>query len=71
MLKKRYVRDGRNQILGSVTTGFTGSFETLVRDPRDHVIGRTSVRFGTSRDEHDNLVSLDAADPGLLFQKKK
>jgi len=71
MLRKTYLRDGRNQVVGSVTTGFTGSFETLVRDQRDHAIGRTSERFGTTRDEHGNLVSLDTADPGLLFQRRK
>lgn len=71
MLKKTYVRDGNNQIIGSVTTGFTGSFETLVRDEHENVLGRTSERFGTTRDGHGNLVSLDTADPGLLFGRKK
>lgn len=71
MLRKTYLRGGQRQIIGSVTTGFTGSFETLVRDQHDHVIGRTSERFGTTRDEHGNPVSLDTADPGLLFQRKK
>jgi hypothetical protein len=67
MLKKTYVRDGQNRIIGSVTSGFTGSFENLVRDSHENVIGRTSERFGTTRDGHGNLISINTADPGLLF----
>jgi len=32
MLKKTYVRDEKNRLIESFTTGFKGSFETLVRD---------------------------------------
>jgi hypothetical protein len=71
MLEKKYVRDGKNRVIGSITTGFEGSFETLVRDEHENIIGRTSERFGTTRDEHGNLVSIDTADPGLLFNRKK
>ena len=71
MLEKKYVRDGKNRVIGSVTSGFEGSFEALVRDEHDHVIGRTSERFGTTRDEHGNLISVNTADPGLLFNRKK
>jgi hypothetical protein len=71
MLKKSYVRDGKNRLIGSVTTGFEGSFDTLVRDEHENVIGRTSERFGTTRDAHGNLISVNTADPGLLFNRKK
>jgi hypothetical protein len=71
MLKKTYVRDGNNRLVGSVTTGFEGSFETLVRDDHDNIIGSTSERFGTTRDGHGNLISVDTADPGLLLNRKK
>ncbi len=71
MLKKTYVRDGKNRLIGSVTTGFEGSFETLVRDEHDHVIGSVSERFGTTRDGQGKLVSVNTADPGLLFDRKK
>ena len=71
MLKKSYVRDGKNRLIGSVTTGFEGSFETLVRDEHGDIIGRTSERFGTTRDAHGNLISINTADPGLLFNRKK
>ena len=68
-LNKEYVRDGQRRIIGSVTTGFTGAFDTLVRDEHSNIIGRTSERFGTTRDEHGNLISINSADPGLLIGK--
>jgi hypothetical protein len=71
MLKKTYVRDGKNGLIGSVTTGFEGSFEALVRDEHDNIIGRTSERFGTTRDGQGNLISINTADPGLLLNRKK
>lgn len=70
MLKKTYVRDGKNRVIGSVTTGFEGSFEALVRDEHDNIIGRTSERFGTTRDGQGNLISTNTADPGLVFNRK-
>jgi hypothetical protein len=71
MLTKKYVRDGENRIVGSITEGFTGSFEALVRDEHEHIVGRVSERFGTTRDEHGGLVSNNTADPGLLINPKK
>jgi len=56
---------------GSITTGFTGAFDTVVRDESGDFLGRTSQRFGTTRDDHGNLVSIDTADPGLLIGKHK
>jgi len=71
MLTKKYVRDGQNRIIGSVTTGYEGSFDTLIRDEHEHVIGRSRERFNTPRDEHGGLVSNNTADPGLLINRKK
>ncbi len=71
MLKKEYVRDGKRQIIGSVTTGYVGSFETIVRDEQNHIAGRTSERFQTTRDEDSKLVSINISDPGLLIRSKK
>ena len=71
MLEKKYVRDGKNRVIGSITTGFEGSFEALVRDEHENIIGRTSERFGTTRDGHGNLISVNTADPGLLINRKK
>jgi hypothetical protein len=70
-LNKEYVRNGKRQIIGSVTTGYVGSFETIVRDEQNDITGRTSERYDTTRDEHGNLVSINSADPGLLIGRKK
>jgi hypothetical protein len=48
-LKKEFIRDGQRKIVGSITTGYTGSFDTLVRDEHEHIVGRTSEHFGTGR----------------------
>jgi len=69
-LKRDHVRDGNRRIIGSVTTGFTGAFDTIVRDGSGGYLGRTSDRFRTTRDEHGNLVSINTADPGLLIKHK-
>ena len=66
-LQKEFIRDGKRRIIGSVITGYVGSFDTLVRDEDAHIIGRTSESFGTTRDEHGKLVSINTADPGLLI----
>jgi hypothetical protein len=68
-LKKEFIRDGNRRIIGSVTTGFMGAFDTLVRDEHNHILGRTSERFETTRDVHGKLVSIDTADPGLLIER--
>jgi len=70
-LRKEYIRDGDHRIIGSVTTGFTGAFDTLVRDDSGHLLGRSSQHYGTTRDEHGKLVSINTADPGLLVGWKK
>lgn len=69
-LAKTYIRDGQRRIIGSVTTGYKGSYDTIVRDAHEHIIGRTSEHFGTTRDEHGNLVSINTADAGLLIKRK-
>jgi len=66
-LKKEFIRDANRKIIGSTTTGYVGSFDTLVRDEHEHIIGRTSESFGTTRDEHGKLVSINTADAGLLI----
>ena len=71
MLKKEYIRDGKRQIIGSVTTGYAGSIDSIVRDEHEQIVGTTSERFATTRDEHGGLVSTNTADPGLLINQKK
>lgn len=70
-LHKKFIRDGQRRIIGSVTTGFVGSFDTLVRDEHEHTVGWSSARFNTTRDEHGKLASINHADPGLLIGRKK
>jgi hypothetical protein len=69
-LEKRYVRDGKRRIIGSVTSGFSDE-SSVVRDDQNQFAGRTSDRFGTTRDERGNLVSIDTSDPGLLINRKQ
>ena len=71
MLKKEYMRDANHRVIGSVTTGYVGSFDSIARDEHDHVLGWSSERFHTTRDEHGGLVSINSADPGLLINGKK
>jgi hypothetical protein len=71
MLKKEYIRDGEHRIIGSVTSGYEGAFDTITRDEHERILGRTSERFGTTRDENGGLVSTNSADPGLLINRKK
>jgi hypothetical protein len=69
-LKKEYVRGGKREIIGSVTTGFSDT-SAVIRDERSQITGRTSERFNTTRDGHGNLVSTNTADPGLVINRKK
>ncbi|PYV51573.1 MAG: hypothetical protein DMG98_25680 [Acidobacteria bacterium] len=70
MLKKEYVRDGKNRVIGSVTSGFSDE-SAVIRDDQNQFAGRTSDRFDTTRDAHGNLVSLNTSDPGLLINRKR
>jgi hypothetical protein len=38
MLKKTYVRDGKNRVIGPVTIGFEGSFETPIMSTRRNLV---------------------------------
>jgi hypothetical protein len=68
-LTKGYLRDGKNRIIGSITSGYSDT-STVVRDEHDQIAGRTSERFNTVRDAHGNLVSINSSDPGLIGRKK-
>jgi hypothetical protein len=68
-LNKRYVRNGRNQIIGNVTSGFNQGSE-VVRDNHGQILGRTNELFHTTRRTDGSLVSLNTSDPGLLIPKK-
>ena len=70
-LEKKYVRGGRNEILGNVTSGFHGGISAVVRDKDNRVVGYTSDEFHTTRRTDGSLVSVDTADSGLLIKGKK
>jgi hypothetical protein len=65
-LIKKYIRDGSNRLIGSVTSGFSDG-SSIVRDAEGAIKGRNSDRFNTTRDKQGGLVSIDTSDPGLLF----
>jgi hypothetical protein len=69
-LEKEFIRDGKRRIIGSVTSGFSDE-SAVVRDGANEIVGRTSGRYDTTRDDHGNLVSINSADPGLLLGRRK
>ena len=70
-LNKKYVRDGNRKIIGSITSGYSGSTSDVVRDDCNGITGRTSDRFQTTRDAHGKLISTNSADSGFLIGRKK
>ena len=66
MLTKKPIRNGRNELIATVTEGFAGG-SSVVRDAEGRLIGRTSDRFSTTRDSNGRLASINTSDPGLLF----
>ena len=66
MLKKRVIRGGKNQVIGSVTSGFAGG-SSLVRDAEGRLLGKTSEQFHSTCDAQGRLISVNTADGGLLF----
>ena len=65
-LEKKYIRNGRNQLVGSVTSGYSDNTE-IVRNDKGKVLGKTNRNFSTTRDAHNRLRSIDTPDAGLLF----
>jgi YD repeat-containing protein len=66
MLKKNVIRGGKNQVIGSVTTGYAGG-SSIVRDAEGRLLGKTSEQFHNTRDAQGKLVSTNTADGGLLL----
>jgi len=65
-LEKKFIRDGKNRLLGSVTSGYSDTTE-VVRDAKGKLLGKTNHRMATTRDAHSRLVSRNTADAGLVL----
>jgi hypothetical protein len=68
-LNRRLVRDGKNRLIASISSGSAGS--ELVRDINGKLLGRTNEHFHQTRDAGNKLVSNNTADSGLLIKVKK
>ena len=68
MLKVEYARDGKNQIVGTKTTGFENGDE-VARDSGGKILGHSNSAFGNTRDAQGKLVSRNQADADLLLRR--
>lgn len=68
VLKTEFVRDGKNQIIGSITSGFDNG-DTIARDRSGHILGHANSTFHNTRDAEGHLVSRNSSDPSLLLRK--
>jgi hypothetical protein len=66
VLKTKYIRDGKNQIIGSITSGFDNG-DDVARDRAGHILGHSNSTFHNTRDSDGRLVSQNVDDTGLLF----
>jgi hypothetical protein len=66
MLKVEYIRNGKNQIIGSKTSGFANG-DTVARDRGGKVLGHSSDMFGNTRDLNGRITSANQANADLLF----
>jgi hypothetical protein len=66
MLKVEYVRNGKNQIIGSKTSGFANG-DTVARDRDGKILGHSNDTFGNTRDSNGRITSANQADADLLF----
>jgi len=68
MLTTRYMRDGKNQVEGSITSGFANG-DVVARDRSGRIVGHANTRFENTRDADGRLVSRNVDDVGLLFRR--
>jgi hypothetical protein len=60
-------RDGQNRIVGTATTNSNG--ETVARDRKGNILGRSSQTLNNTRGPNDRLVSNNTADARGLLRK--
>ena len=65
-MKSEYVRNGKNQIIGRKTTGFSND-DTVVRDTSGKMSGRANSKLGITRDSAGRITSTNQADADSLF----
>lgn len=68
MLKIEYVRNGKNQLIGTKTSGFDNG-DAVARDRDGTILGHSNSKFGNTRDGQGRLVSLNSADTGRFFRQ--
>ena len=64
--EERFIRDDRNRLHGSTTSGVSDSTE-VARDAEGRLLGKANRKIGNTRDSHGGLVSLNTTDASLLF----
>ena len=67
MLTTKYIRDGKNQIIGT-TSSTSSNGDTIVRDRNGKILGRANETFNNTRDSQCGIVSQNTADAGLLLR---
>lgn len=67
MLKVEFVRNGKNHIIGTKTSGFDNG-DTVARDSSGKILGRSSNKFRNTRDSHGRVTSVNQADADSLFE---
>jgi hypothetical protein len=66
VLKNEYVRNGKNQIIGRKTTGFTNG-DIVARDVNGNTLGRANSKLGITRDSAGRITSTNLGDADSLF----
>jgi len=66
LLRVEYVRNGKNQIIGSKTSGFANG-DTVARDRDGRILGHSNSKFGNTRDSNGRITSTNQADVDSLF----
>ena len=64
MLKVEYIRNGKNQLIGSKTTGFANG-DKVARDRGGKILGHSNDTFSNTRDSNGRIRSANQTDSDL------
>lgn len=64
-LKTRFIRDARNRVCGTVTSGYPDGTE-VVRNRQGQLIGRVLHHQEITKDSHNRIIA-HSADSGFFF----